>query len=98
MVDLNISIASVLNAISSQFCISSGCGVLSLWWSVTAAVISDQNANTYQIAKDFYIYPGEIKSLEMFESGPNILQIMLTILYMVWALINIQVETSFKKY
>jgi hypothetical protein len=34
----------------------------------------------------------------MFESGPNILQIMLTILYMVWALINIQVETYFKKY
>lgn len=95
MVDLNISFASVLNAISSQFCIFSGWGVLSPWWSVAAAVISDQNANTYQIAKDFYIYTGEIKSLEMFENGPNILQIMLPILYMVWALINFKVETYF---
>lgn len=37
-----------------------------MWSFIPASVISDQNANTYQIAKDFYTYPGEITSLEMF--------------------------------
>lgn len=60
------------------------------------SVISDQNANTYQIAKDFYTLPGEIIALEMFANWPNSFQIILTILCMMWALINIKMETCLK--
>lgn len=46
-------------------------------WRIILVVISGQNVNTYQIAKDFYIYPGEIISLERFVNLPSILQVIL---------------------
>lgn len=46
-------------------------------WRVIPVVISGQNANTYQIAKDFYIYPGEVTVLEMFVNLPSVLQMIL---------------------
>lgn len=65
---------------------------------VIPVVISDQNANTNRIAKDFYIYPGKIISLEMFVSSPDILQMILTNLFMKWGPISINEEKYLKNY
>ena len=54
-------------------------------WRVIPDVISDENANPYQITEDFYIYSAEIISLEMFVHLPSVLQMTHIILFMKWA-------------
>lgn len=80
-----------------SFLVNSEC-LLGEMQRVISVVISDQNANTNQIAKDFYIYPGEIISLEIFVNLPSILQMILTNLCMKWAPINIKGEKYLKNY
>lgn len=50
-------------------------------WRVIPDVISDENANPYQITEDFYIYFAEIISLEMFVNLPSVLQMTHIILH-----------------
>lgn len=51
--------------------------LLGKMWRIILVMIFGQNVNTYHIAKDFYIYPGKIISLEMFVNLPGILQMIL---------------------